>query len=239
MVCTEKNTFFNEIPQQNMETEQYIYENEVNYIMKEGKNTDILITYEWPKDIYKFSSKKSSKFVPGIQPIAKITSYIQPKYHFSSKGSIFYEREPYENIFTEDKQEASITRFISLASFNNPNKERSSYAFNITKSNPYNMLNTSNISNVTENPFMQEISINSKETKHNFEESKHNFFRDKNVSSNNKKQEHNIKISVESYKYINEEKNKETNSQISKNHVYSMYKLSSQYVLTSKAFAIR
>lgn len=64
------------------------------------------------------------------------------------------------------------------------------------------MLNTSNISNVTENPFMQEISINSKETKHNFEESKHNFFRDKNVSSNNKKQEHNIKISVESYKYI-------------------------------------
>ncbi|KAG5519545.1 hypothetical protein PMAC_001700 [Pneumocystis sp. 'macacae'] len=211
--------FSYEMSQQNAKTEQYIYKSEIDYIMKKGKDTDILVTYEWPKDIYKFSSKKSSKFISGIELIAKITSYIQPKYHFSSKGSIFYEREPYKNTFNKNKQKTNITRFISLASLSNPNKEKSSYAFNITTSNSYDILNTSNISNATENPFIQEINTNFKEINHNSEKSEYSFFCNKKIFSNNQRQEHDSKSHVESYEYINEGKNKETNTRISKTYV--------------------
>ncbi|EMR09433.1 hypothetical protein PNEG_02376 [Pneumocystis murina B123] len=207
----EEKQFYCKILPEDTEIKPYIYESEVDFIMKKGKDSDILVTFEWPKDIHKFSCKKMSKMIPGVQSIAKVTSYIQPKYHFSSNGSIFYEREPYKNISIEDRQKTNITRFISLGSLDNPDKERSSYAFNITASSLYDTSNTLNIPNVTRNPFTEEINTNSKEIKHNLEDSQYTFFWNKESSNSIKRQKHDTEIS-KSYDHIIKKEKKETNS---------------------------
>ncbi|KAG4304205.1 hypothetical protein PORY_002386 [Pneumocystis oryctolagi] len=192
--------------QDNSETEQCIYESEVNYIIEKGRNTDIFITFEWPKDICKFSYKNLPELISGAQPIATVASHIQPRYHFSSNGSIFYEREPYKNILSEDKQKTNITRFISLASLNNSRKER---AFNITTLSSYNV-DTSDIPNATQCPFVEEIGTNFKDIKHSLKDPEYNIFPNKK-SSFNKREKHNTETNSESYQYANKEKNRKTN----------------------------
>ncbi|QSL66541.1 hypothetical protein MERGE_000921 [Pneumocystis wakefieldiae] len=208
----EEEQFYCKILPENTKMNPYIYENEIDCIIKKGKDSDILVTFEWPKDIHKFSCKKISKTIVGVQSITKVTSYIQPKYHFSSNGSIFYEREPYKNISIEDKQKTNITRFISLGSLDNPDKERSSYAFNITASSSYDTSSTLNIPNVTQNPFTEEINTDFKGIKHNLVDSQYTFFCNKEESSNGiKKQKHDTEVS-KSYDHITNKEKKETDS---------------------------
>lgn len=96
------------------------------------QSADILITNQWPKGI-----TEGSKVLPegvvapeGVQCIADICSTLKPRYHFSSYGDFFYEREPFFHMPTEDAPDVKpLTRFINLASYNKTTKQKWMYAF--------------------------------------------------------------------------------------------------------------
>lgn len=83
------------------------------------KRIDILITYMWPEAI----AKEEKLVLCGDVKLDKIITQIRPRYWFACGGEKgrFFEREPY-------KIDNDITRFISLATFN---EGRWWYAFNI------------------------------------------------------------------------------------------------------------
>ncbi|TPX37126.1 hypothetical protein SmJEL517_g00944 [Synchytrium microbalum] len=85
---------------------------------------DILLTYEWPEKVASESYKGDA--VPGSREMAQIAVSHQPKYHFASNPSVFYEREPYSNQTANHS-----TRFLSLGAFGNSAKERWFYAMNL------------------------------------------------------------------------------------------------------------
>ncbi|KAF7714788.1 Uncharacterized protein PECH_007310 [Penicillium ucsense] len=99
-------------------------------------NADILITNQWPKDI-RFGSKvpipedyasQSSE----TQIISDLCATLKPRYHFSTSDSFFYEREPFFHMPSEDSpQTKPMTRFISLAAFDSPSKQKALYAFSL------------------------------------------------------------------------------------------------------------
>lgn len=101
-----------------------------------GANTaDILITSYWPSSIRSGSKVTFPDDVkePSSEPcVADLCSALKPRYHFSTSDQIFYEREPFFHLPTEDQPETkSITRFISLAAFENPSKQKWLYAFSL------------------------------------------------------------------------------------------------------------
>lgn len=95
-------------------------------------SADILITNQWPKGI-----TEGSKVLPegvvapeGVQCIADICSTLKPRYHFSSYGDFFYEREPFFHMPTDDAPDVKpLTRFINLASYSKTPKQKWMYAF--------------------------------------------------------------------------------------------------------------
>lgn len=103
-----------------------------------GANTaDILITNEWPANI---RTGSKVEFKHGDEPdpvtqqcIADLCATVKPRYHFSSSGTTFFEREPFFHAPSNDDQTTgyAITRFISLASFGNPTKQKWIYAFTL------------------------------------------------------------------------------------------------------------
>ena len=105
-----------------------------------GANTaDILVTTNWPASIRERSSIKipegtedSLSLAGAEQCIADLCSALKPRYHFSTSDSVFYEREPFFHISEENQPDtSSITRFISLAAYGNPTKQKWLYAFTI------------------------------------------------------------------------------------------------------------
>ena len=105
-----------------------------------GANTaDILVTNNWPTSIRSRSNVKlpegtehSSSLAEEEQCIAELCSTLKPRYHFSTSDSVFYEREPFFHLTDEDQPDtSSITRFISLATYENPTKQKWLYAFTI------------------------------------------------------------------------------------------------------------
>ena len=102
-----------------------------------GANTaDILITSDWPTSVRSRSNVKlpegAEEPVEAEQCIADLCSALKPRYHFSTSDSVFYEREPFFHISKEDQPDASsITRFISIAAYDNSAKQKWLYAFTI------------------------------------------------------------------------------------------------------------
>ncbi|EED22072.1 CwfJ domain protein [Talaromyces stipitatus ATCC 10500] len=95
-------------------------------------DTDILITYEWPKGVTGRSNVPlTDKVAPeGVQCVADVCSTLKPRYHFSSKADFFYEREPFFHIPTEENPDTKfVTRFINIASYGNPSGQKWMYAF--------------------------------------------------------------------------------------------------------------
>ena len=101
-----------------------------------GANTaDILITSYWPSSIRSGSkvSFRDDTFQPSAeQCVADLCATLKPRYHFSTSDQVFYEREPFFHFPTEDQPDTkSITRFISLAPFDNPSNSKWLYAFSL------------------------------------------------------------------------------------------------------------
>lgn len=98
-----------------------------------AKAADILVTSNWPTSI---RSRSNIKLPEGAeeplaeQCVADLCSSLQPRYHFSTSDIIFYEREPFFHLSKENQPDtSSITRFISLAAYDNPAKQKWLYAF--------------------------------------------------------------------------------------------------------------
>ena len=90
--------------------------------------TDLLVTSDWPEAVrdgsrVQYASQPSS----GVQSIADLCVALKPRYHFSTSEA-FYERDPF---FHNGPAPRSVTRFISLAPFGNPNKQKAMYAFSL------------------------------------------------------------------------------------------------------------
>lgn len=101
-----------------------------------GANTaDILVTSYWPTSVRSRSNIKlpeAAEEPPPEQCVADLCSALKPRYHFSTSDQFFYEREPFFHLTKDEKPDiSSITRFISLAAFNNPAKQKWLYAFSI------------------------------------------------------------------------------------------------------------
>lgn len=101
-------------------------------------NADILITSTWPTSIRSGSQitlPEGTDQPISEQCVADLCSALKPRYHFSTSPNLFYEREPFFHLTEENQPDhSSITRFISLATFNNPSKQKWLYAFSIDPS---------------------------------------------------------------------------------------------------------
>ncbi len=115
--------------------------------------TDILITNEWPQGVRSGSQRYLPKEIDppsDAQCISDLCAALKPRYHFSPAAA-YYEREPFFHPATEDEPEVTkVTRFTSLAPFNNERKEKSLYAFKIDLSAPPQ---TMLLADVTPTPF--------------------------------------------------------------------------------------
>jgi hypothetical protein len=99
-----------------------------------ANSADILLTTCWPANIRngsKIPIPDGTIEYPGQQHIADLCVALRPRYHFSS-SDIFYEREPFFHNPTQEAPEIRpLTRFISLAPYVNPSKQKALYAFSI------------------------------------------------------------------------------------------------------------
>ncbi|KAL8829180.1 MAG: hypothetical protein Q9191_002157 [Dirinaria sp. TL-2023a] len=103
--------------------------------LHDTKRADILITSHWPTLIRSGSKvvlPDNAQTPQTEQYVANLCSELKPRYHFSLSDGLFYEREPFFHL-TEDGQPdpAAVTRFISVAPFGNPSKQKWMYAFTI------------------------------------------------------------------------------------------------------------
>ncbi len=101
-----------------------------------GANTaDVLITSQWPLSVRtgsKVNTPDGAEEPPAERCIADLCSTLRPRYHFSPSNQIFYEREPFCHAPKEEQPDTKqVTRFISLAAFDNPVKQKWLYAFSI------------------------------------------------------------------------------------------------------------
>jgi hypothetical protein len=102
-------------------------------------SADILITNEWPKGI----TDRSKVLLPegavseGVQCVADVCSTLKPRYHFSSRGDFFFEREPFFHMPSDDSPDVKpVTRFLNLASFSKTSKQKWMYAFSLDPNAP-------------------------------------------------------------------------------------------------------
>ncbi|RDL34786.1 Uncharacterized protein BP5553_07914 [Venustampulla echinocandica] len=104
-----------------------------------GANTaDILLTTCWPAGIRtgsKIPLPDGVADIPGQGHIADLCAAIKPRYHFSASPGFFYEREPFfHSAVPEEPDVRPLTRFISLAAYGNPSKQKALYAFSLQSS---------------------------------------------------------------------------------------------------------
>lgn len=97
-----------------------------------GANTaDVLVTSEWPTDIRVGSKVQyAGDNQVSQQGVADLSATLKPRYHFSASET-FFEREPFFHAQDEDSIGYQITRFISLAPYGNPTKQKWIYAFSL------------------------------------------------------------------------------------------------------------
>ncbi|KAF2760018.1 hypothetical protein EJ05DRAFT_499207 [Pseudovirgaria hyperparasitica] len=105
-------------------------------VLRGANHADILITTQWPSNI---KSGSGVELDPQLEPasyqcIAELDVALKPKYHFSTSGESFFEREPFLHTSDSSTEGPSVTRFISLASFNNSKKAKWIYAFSLDPS---------------------------------------------------------------------------------------------------------
>ena len=103
-------------------------------VLRGATRADILITNEWPQGV---RSRSKAVFNSEAEPasrecVADLCAVLKPRYHFSTSGGTFYEREPFFHVPSEETEGLyPITRFLSLAAYGNPNKQKWIYAFSL------------------------------------------------------------------------------------------------------------
>lgn len=95
------------------------------------QGVDILLTSVWPQGITKYTKTEMVENNPSIL-LSSLCTSIKPRYHITCHKDSFFERLPYRNHQVLQQEQQHVTRFISLAPFNNPSKEKAVYAFSIT-----------------------------------------------------------------------------------------------------------
>lgn len=117
------------------------FQNETDAKILRGATTaDILVTSEWPEGIQGRSKVefKPATSISSRQCIADLDVVLKPRYHFSTSGDAFYEREPFFHAPSEDTDNLyPVTRFISLAAYGNPHKQKWIYAFSLEPSSSH------------------------------------------------------------------------------------------------------
>ena len=105
-----------------------------------ANSADILITSQWPSSIRAGSQVAFNSDLdepPSHQCIADLCATLKPRYHFSTSTNTFWEREPFFHMPGEGTEDYKIiTRFISLASYNNAANQKWLYAFSMDPSAP-------------------------------------------------------------------------------------------------------
>lgn len=103
-------------------------------------SADILVTYQWPSSIRtgtKVNVPENIDIPQSHQCLADLCSTLKPRYYFSSSTNLFFEREPFFYMPTDDAPNIKpTTRFISLASFNNSSTQKWLYAFSLDPKAP-------------------------------------------------------------------------------------------------------
>ncbi|KAF8584079.1 hypothetical protein K439DRAFT_1633822 [Ramaria rubella] len=118
---------------------------------------DILLTHTWPTSITTSTSTMPGDLQPDMAPqLDDLVRKAKPRYHFTSSGGKFWEREPF--CWIEENNRA--TRFVSLGAFGSQpsgsgKKERWFYAFSISLAAPP-PTPQSPPSNSSRNPFVSE-----------------------------------------------------------------------------------
>ncbi|KAL9101660.1 MAG: hypothetical protein Q9163_003099 [Psora crenata] len=107
-------------------------------VLHGANSTDILVTTHWPSSIRSHSSVRipdGAEEPPSEQCIADLCSALKPRYHFSNSPQFFYEREPFSHMSEGAQLHAQlVTRFISVAAYDNPPKQKWLYAFSMDPS---------------------------------------------------------------------------------------------------------
>ena len=109
-------------------------------ILKGANETDILLTAMWPDEIWRGSARAEALGIDGKTALpvsttmAELCDALKPRYHFCMSPRDFcFEREPFAGGMDSPARGIPITRFLSLASWGNPAKAKSMYAFNLNR----------------------------------------------------------------------------------------------------------
>uniref|UniRef100_A0A674E584 CWF19-like protein 1 n=1 Tax=Salmo trutta TaxID=8032 RepID=A0A674E584_SALTR len=126
------------------------------------RGVDILLTSQWPRGVWQYanSPEVNTKFC-GTTSISHLAFKLKPRYHFAAVEGVHYERRPYRNHVVLQENTQHVSRFIALATVNNPEKRKYLYAFNII---PMKSMEASELvkqpQDVTENPYRKMVGEN-------------------------------------------------------------------------------
>ncbi|XP_056603558.1 CWF19-like protein 1 isoform X2 [Triplophysa dalaica] len=119
------------------------------------RGVDILLTSQWPRGVWQYgNSPEVDTKCCGVSSIAELADKLKPRYHFAGLEGVHYERLPYRNHVVLQENAQHVSRFIALATVNNPAKKKYLYAFNIV---PMKTMDPTELvkqpQDVTENPY--------------------------------------------------------------------------------------
>ncbi|KAM8883142.1 CWF19-like protein 1 [Synchiropus picturatus] len=153
------------------------------------RGVDILLTSQWPKGVWNYgNTPEVNTKACGSSSVAHLAEKLKPRYHFAALEGVHYERMPYRNHLVLQENAQHVSRFIALATVNNPAKKKYLYAFNII---PMKIMDPSELvkqpQDVTENPYRRPGKDKSETLKSSFkaleeEEAPSQFFFDLNKS---------------------------------------------------------
>lgn len=153
--------FLQECTEEDKSLEYFTKEDYDSLLMSQRSSSavvDILITAQWPRDVFKYTTMGESMGTKADATasvlISKLCWLIRPRYHFAGGFNFFYERPPFRNHRVLNEAAKNVTRFYSVADITNTEKMKWIYAFNIV---PAKQLSAPELvrqpEGVTENPF--------------------------------------------------------------------------------------
>uniref|UniRef100_M4A4B2 CWF19-like protein 1 n=1 Tax=Xiphophorus maculatus TaxID=8083 RepID=M4A4B2_XIPMA len=96
------------------------------------RGVDILLTSQWPRGVWQYGNNPEVNTKScGSSSIASLAHKLKPRYHFAALEGAHYERLPFRNHVVLQENAQHVSRFIALATVNNPAKKKYLYAFNI------------------------------------------------------------------------------------------------------------